>query len=309
LSFRGNAYVEGIFESWGVATALRGGRENLHFEKGGRNMVMDAYLLGHVSDILHYSTPTVDLPQTAEDWDEFWVNFGCYADHPALVVFEKLKACGLHRDSVERMGHAINFVNFLLQAQSVHSRASNAWEGPNTISSLYEIVVAGLTSGAIPRSEGSKEATNETRRAEISTLFGLRDNEFKKHPLTPFWVAASRALKVDAYDRDSILAMRRCTAAESATYILQSVLEPRLSNIRTSFFATGDGLCGISLPGAQVGDIVAIIFQGSSFEMPAILREEKENRYSFVCVANVPDEWRVLSRSGGSLKHKEIVLV
>ncbi|KAK3376432.1 heterokaryon incompatibility protein-domain-containing protein [Lasiosphaeria ovina] len=306
LSFSGTGYAETMFEWWGLHSAARTGGEKLSFagDDSGKKLATDACLIGKIAKILHYPVRKAQAPETAEDWKQFWVRFRGHASALALDVLKRLEAHGQSLYFVGLLANSINFVAFLLEAESMREQAAAAAElaqrkGPDittTISSLYEIITAGQSDRGGLRGAISSPAVTSRLDREMNMILGHSDHDFPKTDFVEFWEAAALALGLD--DRHSRLAMERRTAAHAVTLILQGVLEPRLSSIRTSFFATESGLCGISLPGAQVGDAVAMVFRGSSFEMPAVLREEeqidsmnKPMHYSLVCVANVPDEW------------------
>jgi hypothetical protein len=88
---------------------------------------------------------------------------------------------------------------------------------------------------------------------------------------------------------------------------LQSVLET-FHKIPTSFFATVQGLCGLCMPEAQIGDQVIILFRGAPGwkEVPFVVRSKGDDTHSIVSVAWVPKSWKDLCKHDGTLEPRWI---
>jgi hypothetical protein len=78
---------------------------------------------------------------------------------------------------------------------------------------------------------------------------------------------------------------------------------------RTSFFVTRQGLCGLCMPGAKIGDTIAVLFYGDPecVDVPFVVRPRDDGRYSMVTVAWVQAEWENLARFRGTLDPHTLV--
>ena len=70
-----------------------------------------------------------------------------------------------------------------------------------------------------------------------------------------------------------------------------------------SFFITRQGLCGLCMPGARIGDQVAVLFREAPGwkEVPFVIRENGNVTHAMVYVAWVSKSWRDLCEQHGAL--------
>jgi hypothetical protein len=76
------------------------------------------------------------------------------------------------------------------------------------------------------------------------------------------------------------------------------------SEVPISFFVTLHGLCGLCMPGAQIGDQVVILFRDAAgwIEVPFVVRSNGVETYSMISVAWVPKSWKGLCKHRGTLE-------
>jgi hypothetical protein len=261
--------------------------ENKRYENGINGVIERAQL------------PT--LPNTIDGVREFWIRMLLVDTEKTLDLFMSTKIAKIVREYV----NAVNFVTFLENAEKLHEQAASHWKGVETIPSFWSVILAGLPADHWKQT-GMEIPKGEKIREDIDILLGRRDDLIPETSILGPWKVAAHALGLE---ESKAMSLKRCIAAPRLRAAIQQVMTPRSSDIRASFFVTGQGLCGVAMPGARVGDQVAIIFHGTAYEIPFILKEEQEKKYSMVCAANVSDNWTVLGEAQGTLAPQEIVIV
>ena len=108
---------------------------------------------------------------------------------------------------------------------------------------------------------------------------------------------------------DSVLHFSWYLYVQPVVYSLCQLLR-RFSRRTCSFFVTQHGLGGLCMPGAKVGDPVAILFRKmpGCIEVPFIIRDRPDGCFSMVSVAHVADDWKSLAKARGTFEPQEITL-
>jgi hypothetical protein len=181
--------------------------------------------------------------------------------------------------SVTRLDEIQAFFDFLLAAHSIYS-ANQDVHVPWRQQSLFECTL---------------EMPQATKRSK--TLF---------EPLssTNFDRLLDQARDLGKFpDRSALNSLYRAMMPFSSE--LKSVLETHyVLQPRISFFVTVQGLCGLCMPGAQIGDQVVILFRDAPgwMEVPYVVRSNGDETHSMVSVAWVPKSWKDLCKHNGTLE-------
>ncbi|USP82108.1 hypothetical protein yc1106_09382 [Curvularia clavata] len=100
------------------------------------------------------------------------------------------------------------------------------------------------------------------------------------------------------------------TIAQVIVIAIVSFFTERYQGSQCQFFMTKHGLCGLSKPGAQVGDHVAVLWHGvaGGCDVPFVIRERDDGCYSLVAPMYVPDDWKTLAEFRGT-REPEIIII
>jgi hypothetical protein len=199
----------------------------------------------------------------------------------AIVTFAKEECAGQYAALVTACEKASASVNTSSQSASCETASSETAESEASASSsaASEVAASEVASSGSASSAALDEAAS-----------GSDDSEEDKEGETTHGAAeADSDYDYDYYSQPLSRLLYKLLITESVH--------------RMSFFVTEQGLCGLCMPGAQIGDAVSILFHGKSDypNVPFIIRPRDDRRYSMVTVAWVQAEWKDLARFRGTL--------
>ena len=305
FSFTGTTFAELRFTSFTKFAAPRQENDKLVFSSDGKEMTVDVCIVDTITDVLDHAT-VARAPDTPEAWDAYSLRFckaaGIEAKTPMVVGWQD-------RLNVEDFVREVNMITFLEEAHKLYRQRPAYASVRDTTTSFWVAVLSGLhpdrgkdTSRAVP--------TGSQLAEQGDILLGRHDTAAAAAAPTVLRLAHLIALALELPDPQAAsLAPGRRFLAPLLYSGLQQVLAPRGCDVLSGFYATDNGLYGLCLPGAQVGDVIARLFRGAAFEIPIVLRPEAPKRYSVVCVASVSDGWEEVCRARGAVDPEEVVLV
>lgn len=258
-------------------------------------MTVDACIIDTVKDILFFPNHQVPIPDTPVSWNAFWSDFRGKASRDAKKLVEALGS-EFFQFHFQLEFPCIELVAFLEEAQKLHSQASSLWADPHGIPSLASVLLDRPADDSMTKLDD-----------ELGVLLGSQDDTFTEMDGDSFLVLENM-LRVLNFDARSELVHYRSFATDDLTQGLLKVLS-RSKHKHTATFVTENGICGMALSGIQIGDKIAKIFYRSTYEIPVILRQEREDKYSMVCVATVSENWDDHCQRKNLLEDQEVVII
>jgi hypothetical protein len=211
-------------------------------------------------------------------------------DHP-LVTFAKEKCAEQYAALITACEKASASVNASSQPASCEAASSNSAEF-EAFASASAVSASAASEAAVYEAAVSEAASSESASSVAldKAASGSDDSEADKEAETTQGAAeADSEYEYDYYSQPLSTLLYKFLITESVH--------------RMSFFVTEQGLCGLCMPGAQIGDAVSILFHGifDYPNVPFIIRPRDDGRYSMVTVAWVQAEWKDLARFRGTL--------
>jgi hypothetical protein len=267
-------------------------------------MTVDIYAIDIIARVLEPSI-IARPPNTPDQWNAYSVRF-CEA--AGIRENTSQGVSWLDQSNVNGFVENVNLIKFLEEAQKLHHCHLQNRTGTDSVISFWDTLLSGLGPD-YGKDAGIEPLIGHQLIEQGAILLGQLDIDADVPPSVSS-LARITAQAIGVPDPLSASAMAGRAHMAPALYLaLRQVLAPHGSDIRSGFYVTEAGLCGLCLPGAREGDIIARIFRGTTFEIPMVLRPVGEKRYLMVCAAGVSSGWEEVCKRRKTVDREEVVIV
>jgi len=301
LSYTGPRYAEWCFASFTKHTAARKPHDKLIISSDGRQMTVDVCIIDPIIWILN---PIIVArpPETQTAWNEYF--HICKTAGLYLGVHTEIS--GQDQAMAQRFIEKVNNINFLKEAYEFYQHHAAEPAGIDKVALFWETILSGLDESTIMNIPTDRSVVDQG-----TSLIGLHDLAITTRDnsvATYCNLTMAQALRFPD-PQAATMAVEKADHNVELYIALSAALTLPGCDVPTGFYVTENGLCGLCLPGAQEGDVIARLFRGTGFEIPFVLRPEGGNKYSMVCAASVSKGWEEVCMAQGVVDPEEVVMV